>query len=385
MLLSFVVYTLTGLLLFVLGKHVTLRENRCLTDGTSPLSFFSWEIMLSIALFAIVAGCRYHTGFDHAMYLKQYLGLQETGELSRENFEPGFKLITKAFALSGCHYVIYFAFWAALQLGFLYYGLRNRKFLLPWVALGIMLGPYFIEWMNSMRQAVVCCLFVALVPLIQQRKFLPFAAVVCITAFVHKSALLLLPLYFIPLIPVKIKNNNVLIAILVACMIAGLRPVWIGVLGCVQSMLDVVGYERYDKLIQPIINGSYRFVNFGPNHIGMLFVDFCFIYFYPKVKAFFKDDKLLPIFFAYAFLGVCFENLLLNTSHFMLRPFDYFRIFILVMNAYTLEYLYKAKNWPWFWSLAIVAFTYTYIVIFKAVYMPTIVNVPVLYHLFFLN
>ena len=101
MLLSFVVYTLTGLLLFVLGKHVTLRENRCLTDGTSPLSFFSWEIMLSIALFAIVAGCRYHTGFDHAMYLKQYLGLQETGELSRENFEPGFKLITKAFALSG--------------------------------------------------------------------------------------------------------------------------------------------------------------------------------------------------------------------------------------------------------------------------------------------
>lgn len=385
MLLSIAVYTLTGLVLFALGKRVCLREERCLRDDGAMLPFYSWEMLASIAVFAIVAGCRYHTGFDHAMYLKQFQMLQESGAFTRDNFEPGFKLITKAFAYSGCHYALYFAFWAALQIGLLYYGLKDRKFLLPWVALGIMLGPYFIEWMNSMRQAVACCMLVALVPLMQERKFLPYALAVAVMAFVHKSALLLLLIYFMPRIPVRINSSKVLMAILVVCILAGLKPVWVNLLVYVQNALDMIGYGRYERLVGLVASGEYRFVNFGPNHIEVLFVDFCIIWFYPKVKECFKDDKMLPLFFAFAFVGMCLENLLLNTVHFMLRPIDYFRIFILIMNAYTLEYLFRSKNRAMFWLLAVVAFSYTYVVIFKAVYMPTIVNVPVLYHLFFMN
>ena len=68
------------------------------------MPFYSWEIMLSLLVFAFVAGARYHTGYDHAMYLEQYQHLQQTGEFSRDNFEYGFEWISKIFAWCHIHY-----------------------------------------------------------------------------------------------------------------------------------------------------------------------------------------------------------------------------------------------------------------------------------------
>ena len=120
MLLSLIVYSLTGAVLFFLGWHVNEREQRLLLQEGKELPFYSWEIMLSVLLFSIVAGARYHTGYDHAMYLDQYLHLQQTGDFSRDNFEYGFEGISRLFAIFNIHYFFYFAFWALLQIGLLY-------------------------------------------------------------------------------------------------------------------------------------------------------------------------------------------------------------------------------------------------------------------------
>ena len=207
MLLSLLVYSLTGATLFFLGWHVNRREQRLQLQSGGELPFYSWEIILSLLIFAVVAGARYHTGFDHKMYLDQYLHLQQTGEFGRDNFEYGFEWISKLFAWCHIHYFFYFAFWALLQIGFLYFALRHRKHLLCWVGLGIMCGSYFLWMMNSVRQAVVVCLFVALIPLIKDRKFIPYAIIVIAGAFLHKSALLLLPVFLITFIKVEILNS----------------------------------------------------------------------------------------------------------------------------------------------------------------------------------
>ena len=154
-----------------LGHHVCNREQRLMAQGGAELPWWSWEIIVGVSLYVLVSALRWQTSWDYNMYYSYYVSIQSLGEYSRENFEPGFALVTHAMAKAGVHFSIYFAFWAAIQILLLTYALRHRKVLLPWIALCIFMGPYFIFWMGFVRQSVVECLFVVMVELIVRRKF----------------------------------------------------------------------------------------------------------------------------------------------------------------------------------------------------------------------
>ena len=387
MLLSLLVYSLTGAILFYLGWHVNRREQKLLINGGKLLPFYSWEILLSILIFAIVAGARYHTGYDHAMYLDQYLHLQKTGDFSRHNFEYGFEFISRLFALCNIHYFFYFAFWALLQIGFIYYGLRNHKHLLCWVGLGIMCGSYFLGWMNSVRQSVVVCLFVPIIPFIRDRKFLIYFWVVILAAFIHKSALLLLPLYLLAYcrIEEKVYNRYVLFGVLAGGVILGI------IVGAIHwekylsnnILLDITGYSNYSNLNDPNVVGKFRILNWGPSRTLILISNALIIWFYPELKAYFKDDKLLPYYFYLSFGGMFLSNLLMNTSHFFLRPVEYFTVFNLVMCAFLMCYLVTKKRYIIGAITFVTLYSIVFIDVIKAVYRPINENQPFLYHFFF--
>ncbi len=385
MLLSLLVYCLTGATLFFLGWHVNKREQQSLLKGGVKLPFYSWEILSSLLVFSVVAGARYHTGFDHAMYLEQYQHLQETGDFSRNNFEYGFEWISRLFAWCKIHYFFYFAFWALLQIGFLYYGLRNHKHLLCWVALCIMLGPYFVTWMNSVRQSVVVCVFVALIPLIRDRKFLLYAVIVVICAFLHKSSLMLLPVFLLCYFKIEdlTPNRWLLLGVLAAFVLVGSFPFWTEYFMNSRWFLDLTGYSNYGNLEDPNVGGTMRMVSWGPIRISILLSNIALVWFYPQLKSYFKDDNLLPYYFILSFVGMCLSNLLMNTTHFILRPIDYFLIFNLIITAYLLCYLYRTKNIIAFLVVAAINFSYIFIAVSKAVYIPTKTSEPFLYHLFF--
>jgi hypothetical protein len=384
MLLSLLVYSLTGASLFFLGWHVNSREQRLMLKSGNHLPFYSWEILLSLFIFAIVAGARYHTGFDHAMYLEQYQHLQQTGEFSRQNFEYGFEWISRFFAWCKLHYFFFFAFWALLQIGFLYFGLRNHKHLLCWIGLGIMCGSYFLGWMNSVRQSVVVCLFVALIPFIKDRKWLPYILIVILASLIHKSALMLLPAFLITFLKMgeKTPSKWILLAILAVFVLLGLKPFWVDYFSNYQWFLDLTGYQNYGNLDDPNVAGKFRTLNWGPSRLSILLSNLLMIWYYPKLKSHFKDDKLLPYYFILAFIGMCLSNLLMNTSHFILRPTEYFTVFYLLLGAYLMVYFVKTKNV----ALAIIMFILLYchflVSVYKAVYLPSITNDPFLYHTF---
>jgi len=384
MLLSIIVYTLTGACLFFLGWHVNQREQQSLLKNGNKLPFYSWEIVASIVLFSIVAGARYHTGYDHAMYLDQYLYLQKTGEFARTNFEYGFEWISKVFAYFKIHYFFYFAFWAMLQIGFLYYGLRNHKHLLCWVGLGIMCGSFFLGWMNSVRQSVVVCLFVALIPLIKERKFLPYALIVIVAAFIHKSALMLIPVFLITyVVPCNKKVNRwVLLGIFFVFVIVGAYPFWTKYFTNYQWFLNLTGYENYANLNDPNVKGTLRMVNWGPVRLTLFLSNICMIWFYPEMKKLFKDDFLFPYVFILGYIGMCLSNLLINTTHFIMRPVDYFTIFYLILDAYIIYYLLAVKKKIFAFVFMILVFSHIYINICKAIVNPTITNLPFLYQTF---
>ena len=385
MLLSLLVYSLTGATLYFLGWHVNKREQKSLLLGGSRLPFYSWEILLSLLFFSVIAGARYHTGYDHAMYLDQYLNLQNTGDFSRHNFEYGFEWISRLFAWCNIHYFFYFAFWALLQIGFLYFGLRHHKHLLCWLGLGIMLGPYFYSWMNSVRQSVVVCVFVALIPLIRDRKFLPYALIVVLCAFLHKSSLMLLPVFLICFITIRDKSPSqwIFLGIFAVFVIVGSFPFWTKYFTNYQWLIELTGYSNYGNLNDPNVGGTMRMVGWGPIRISVLLSNIAIIWFYPKIKSYFKEDNLLPYYFILAFIGMCLSNLLMNTTHFILRPVDYFLIFNLIMTAYLLCYLWSSRLFVFFAVISIINFSYIFIAVIKAVYFPLKTSVPFLYHLFF--
>lgn len=118
MFLSFIIYGLSALSLYILGKNVSMRENYQLRLNGQTLSFTSVEIVLSILLFAVICGARYNTGIDYPTYLKEYLRLQVTGNMLRDDVEPGFVLISRYFSNLGFHYFFFFAFWGAMQILF---------------------------------------------------------------------------------------------------------------------------------------------------------------------------------------------------------------------------------------------------------------------------
>lgn len=387
MLLSLLVYSLTGAVMFLLGWHVNKREQQqqSLMSVGGTLPFYSWEILLSLLVFAVVAGARYHTGYDHAMYLEQYQHLLETGDFSRHNFEYGFEWISKLFAWCHIHYFFYFAFWALLQIGFLYFGLKRHKHLLCWVALGIMLGPYFVCWMNSVRQSVVVCVFVALIPLIRERKFLPYVVIVVMCAFIHKSSLMLLPVYLLCFLKIEelTPNRWTLLGVFAVFVLIGSFPFWTEYFMNSRWFLDLTGYSNYGNLDDPNVGGTMRMVGWGAIRISILLSNIAIIWFYPQMKSYFKEDNLLPYYFILAFIGMCLSNLLMNTTHFILRPVDYFLIFSLITTAYLLCYLYRTRNIIIFLVVAIINFSYIFMAVAKAVYIPTKTSEPFLYHLFF--
>ena len=371
MLQSVLVYSTVSLLLCFLGWHINHRELELQAkDSSAQLPFWSWEIVASIAIVTLMMGLRFKTGSDYEMYLNQFNSVKETGEFARGDLEPGFYWVTKLFVVAGIHYAFYFAFWAFIQICALYLGLRHHKHLLPWVGMILILGPYGFNWVSFMRQWTVAMVLVTMIPLIEKRKFIPYLLITLIAITIHRSAWLLIIFYFLSCVRIRIESPKWLLLIFASFVILGLYPVWFKVFRFVPDILDVIGYHKYGHHLNDVMDGQYRNIGWGPLHIVSLTSSIIFIYFYPKVDKFFNNDKYLQIFFVLAFIGACYENLMINTHHAMLRPAEYLYVFMVIMMAYTLSYLKSTHNRIMFYTCLLILCSHTYIFLVKASIIP---------------
>ena len=386
MILSLIVYTGTAAVLAWLGWHVARREQRLTTGGAGELPFTSWEILLAMTIYVVVSSFRWLTSWDYNMYYSYFVSLQSLGEFSRVNFEPGFAFITNVMARAGFHFAIYFAFWAILQVVLLYYAFRHRKVLLPWLALCVFLGPYYIFWMGFVRQSVVEALFVLMVELIVRRKFWYYLLLSVVAVSIHKMCVLFIPLYFVPLIRVpgsaRVKRwlPFVLLAI---CFLLGSFPQWISwTFDRIGSLADVMGYGHYYRLFTSN-RLEYAFRNvMGPARLCPLLTCLMIMWYYPEIRQMFSRDKYLPALFRFAVVYMCYINLLANTTQYLTRPVELMRSVFLVMACYLLHYLWTKRKWIPFAAAAFFNFYYVYYEIAKYAAFGGSIYVPELYHTF---
>ncbi len=380
MLESILVYTVTAFFLYVFAKSSNGRGGLC---GNST-SFWTPEIILSILLFGFIAGARYGVGVDYFSYYEEYQRALNNQPMSRDSFEPGFVFITKSFAYLGLPPFFYYAFWAVLQISFIYYALKDRKFLLPYVALSIMLNTaFFINWMNGIRQCVVSCAFVFLAQFIVDRKPVKYVVGILLLSLIHKSAIILLPLYFLTYSRRSFDKKYLNLGILIVCTILGLVPSWLHLMTNFSDLLMVMGYESYAENMDMMVVEGTRTMAWGPSRLSSYFTGIAIIWYYPKMKEFYKGDRFLTLYFLLFFVGMCLYNAFVNTSHIFLRPVEYFTIFKLPLIAYLFYYLKKSNNQIMFLIVALLMFSQVYIEIYKAIVRPTEASQYTLYKFFF--
>lgn len=383
MLFSLLVYSGTALVMAWLGWHVSKREQQRLLNGGVEVPMLSWEIVAMAIVFVAVSTARWLTSWDYKMYYGYFVSMQSLGEYSRENFEPLFALVTKALALTGAHFSIYFAFWAIVQIVLLLYAMRHRKALLPWLALCVFLGPYYIFWMGFIRQAIVECLFVLMVELIVKRKFWWYLLLSLVAIGIHRMSVLFIPLYFIPLIPVRNYKRWLPFMLLALCVLLGSFPQWIRMLfDHLGKFADVLGYGHYYRLFMSN-DLEYAFRNvMGPARLCPLLSCLIMIWYYPAIRDKFSRDPYIPALYRFALVYMGYINLFANTTQYLTRPGELMRTVFLVMVCYTIHYLWRERKWLPFAVITFCNFYYVFYEMAKAYLTPASIYVPAVYHTF---
>lgn len=153
---------------------------------------------------------RYGIGFDYFNYFRL---LNECKQLSfidiltfKGPVEPGFNLLLKLISLITNDIVVMY-----LLLGFIIlfvlmvYIYKNSAE--PWISVYLFVTfGFFFGTMNLVRQYFSAIVFLYGIKYIQKRRFLPFLLILLLAMSIHKSAIIMLPVYFIAKLNVNWKT-----------------------------------------------------------------------------------------------------------------------------------------------------------------------------------
>ncbi|HAN43845.1 MAG TPA: hypothetical protein DCP97_00495 [Ruminococcaceae bacterium] len=158
-------------------------------------------LAICYASLTLVSGLRYGIGFDYYSYINVF---RQTSKLSFAKLldapvEPGFAIILKIISLfTDNAYAMHFALSAivngVLILFVLLYVKRGQ-----WLAVGsyVMLSLNYYGTFNLIRQYFAAIISLYAIVYLMRRKPVQFFAFVLVAASVHKTALILLPLYIV--------------------------------------------------------------------------------------------------------------------------------------------------------------------------------------------
>lgn len=358
MILSILTYLILALALYALAQNYVISNNLYLERyGQSP-RFFMPQIWLSLLIFGLICGLRYNVGVDNLVYIKFYSFVLNEANAFNEHFEPLFLLITRLFSYSGFHWSVWLGFWGVIQIGFTYYSVKDYRFLLPYLALFIVLGPTFLSWTNGLRQCVVICIFYWAIQFAVQKRYIVYSCIVLGCLFIHKSAVLLLPMYFLYQYPWVPSKKYVQLIFVIVCTIIGLTPTWLDIMNNIKPLLDSIDYKSYADNLERI-SKSNDIMGWGPARIGIWLLDIMTIWVYSILNSQYKFPKLFNVFFFSFFWGICAFNLFSNTSHIFLRPIAYLRDFRLLIVPICLYYLKKDNQERTLFLMSCLAYFYT--------------------------
>lgn len=211
----------------------------------------SWKYMVYACLaYAVVFGMRYGVGVDYLAYKEAYGELaSQFGETDNvQKMEQGFRFFSKALALTGAHYTIYFGLIAFAQLFLTFYAFRDKPRSYPYLVFTFMVScTMWLTYSNGLRQIIVVSLWILAIRFATERRPWCFYSTVLIGLLFHTSAAMLLPMY--PLIRYTPSDWFRNIWLQLGLLLTALIVMRIGVVQALFSRMDTLlqlaGYEIY--------------------------------------------------------------------------------------------------------------------------------------------
>lgn len=247
------------------------------------MSFGIFYVMF-IVLF-LLSSFRYDIGRDYSTYRIIF----ETPEKINSTNEQGFMIINNLLKTCGFSFQSLIIIWSGLTLLFaLLFIKENSSEPVFSVFIFYTFSPFFLNSLNTIRQSLCIYIFLYSTKYIRQRKFFKYFLILFIASFIsHKSAIVLIPLYFI-----LNKNLNGFIKLLMI-FISFFSSTFLEVI-----LSNIPSYSIYLKM------------NFGAGVSPVLLADF-FICTISVILLRKEEDKL---FYNISFICLCFLIVLITIS-----------------------------------------------------------------------
>ena len=166
-------------------------------------SKFGCRVLLAIPFVCavLVAGLRHRAvGTDSGGYVRILEGtasFEDVLEKTAATGEFGFSLLTFCVRVVSTHYLLYFIVLAVIVVGFYYrsiysYSLNKVVSLYLFVTMG-----FYTFFFNGARQGIACAICAVSIGALVKRRFALYCLIVLCAALFHKSAIIMLPVYFL--------------------------------------------------------------------------------------------------------------------------------------------------------------------------------------------
>lgn len=332
---SLVVYSCFILLMVVLGNLAATRK-KYIRNGF----LLHGEVLFSILVFAIIAGMRYNVGVDYLSYLNYYKDIIAERYNGIE-MEFAFQSITEMLAYLELHFSVYFGCMAFLQLFFIYYAFKEERHLYPFLIFIIIADGTFFMWMNGIRQCIAITIFIFSIQYIKKRQLIKYLLCVGLAYLFHRSALIILPFYFIFWLREDYFKNKIIQLSLIAIAFAlSNLNIWYFFLEYIERLGAFLRYEYVD--IEKQLNMRDKEFVKSIRFYFPLIINIIVVQYSTKLKDYFKNTNF-SIYYNLYFLGVLFFILFFNNS-LIQRPAMYFIYSQFIIVSYLLYYLWKRSK-----------------------------------------
>lgn len=162
-------------------------------------------LICAFLVLGTLSAFRYDTGTDYsyvyAPAYEQVLADPVGFGFSDTRFEPGFVLLEKGIAFFFQNYQMLFIVTSYIMIGlFMFCYWKHSPHVVLSVLLFLLLSQYYCS-MNFLRQTLAGIIALLGLPFLKKRRFIPFLLVTLLAASFHKSAFILIPIFFLCMIP----------------------------------------------------------------------------------------------------------------------------------------------------------------------------------------
>ena len=340
---SIIVYSSLMIIMILFAIYASRRNGYISSSGLLvKRSFWRFEVIFPLILFAIIYGMRYDVGVDHLGYLYGYLQKTHVGKN-----EPLFFLFAEIGWKLNWHYVLYFGLIAFTQVLFFFYAFKNERYLYPFLVFFLFTNGELGFWMNGIRQALAMCIWIFSIKYIEDKKIWKYLIWWIVATLIHKSAIVLIVFYpilrngrdYFKSIPLQ------LILLGSAFIVKSLFDVFLpNIESFINTYISILGADMYERSynIEGLMNSYRESEGTGLVYIFRIVLNVIVILFSKKLKLFYNSKRFNIIYFFF-FIGLLTMYVFPVGFIAITRPFRYFYIFPSIMYAYFLYYLFKTR------------------------------------------